>query len=74
MNTYLKRRKRAVFNTYKTIRTSIHLNHAGTQPMPSATNWESNWIEQVTDMRAELSTPNQSLSKQNKLIIKWWEN
>ena len=75
---YLKKRKRAVFNTYKTIRTTIHLNNSSVlssaQIASENNNWETNWIEQVTDMRAELNTTNQSVTKQNKLIIKWWEN
>lgn len=81
MNSYLKKRKKSVFNNYKIVRTTINLNKANNQPLIAAhktvienKGWENNWIEQVAEMRTELNSTNQIVSKQNKLIIKWWEN
>ena len=81
MNSYLKKRKKSVFNTYKTIRATIQLNHINGQPAEYAWqeamvvyNWENNWMEQATDVKSELSPVNQTVFKQNKLITKWWEN
>ena len=80
MNINLKKRKKSVFNNYKTVRAAINLNQLTAQPVVYSQqetkdhNWEHNWIEQLTDMKAELSQANLPLSKQNKLILKWWEN
>ena len=81
MNIYLKKRKKSVFNAYKTVRASISLNNLNGQPAEYAwqeamvvSNWEKNWIEQVTEVKSELNPVNQTVFKQNKLITKWWEN
>lgn len=81
MNIYLKKRKKSVFNTYKTVRATISLNNINGQPAEYAwqeamvvTSWENNWIEQVTEVKSELSPVNQTVVKQNKFITKWWEN
>lgn len=81
MNIYLKKRKKSVFNTYKTVRATISLNlisgqsskHALQEAM-EVNHWENNWIEQVTEVKSELSPLNQTIFKSNKLIVKWWEN
>ena len=81
MNIYLKKRKKSVFNSYKTVRATISLNNMNGQPPEYAwqeaivvTTWESNWIEQVAEVKSELNPVNQTVFKQNKLITKWWEN
>jgi hypothetical protein len=81
MNIYLKKRKKSVFNSYKTVRASISLNNINGQLTEYAwqeamvvNNWENNWIEQVTEVKSELNPVNQTVFKQNKLITKWWEN
>lgn len=81
MNIYLKKRKKSVFNSYKTVRASISLNNINGQHTEYAwqeamvvNNWENNWIEQVTEVKSELNPVNQTVFKQNKLITKWWEN
>ena len=81
MNIYLKKRKKSVFNSYKTVRASISLNSINGQLTEFAWQeamvvniWENNWIEQVTEVKSELNPVNQTVFKQNKLITKWWEN
>ena len=80
MNINLKKRKKSAFTNHKAVRTAILLNQLTIQPVAYAGqeakdhNWERNWIEQLTDMKAGLSQANLPLSKQNKLILKWWEN
>ena len=74
MNIYLKKRKKLVFNNYKTVREAISLNNTKSQTATEATNWEHHWIEQLTEMSAGHSPVNQTVLKQNKLTIKWWEN
>ena len=81
MNIYLKKRKQSVFTNYKTVRATISLNNINRQPTINAWHeameegsWENNWIEQATEMRLEFNQVNQTVSKQNKLILKWWEN
>lgn len=81
MNIYLKKRKQSVFNSYKTVRASISLNHLHSQPTEYAwqeamviINWEAHWLEQVIEVKSEACPMNQTAMKQNKLITKWWEN
>ncbi len=75
MNNYLQERKKAVFTNYKTTRTTISLNKAiAEQKNVIDTSWANNWLEQVTEMKSESATVNQTVFRNNKLIIKWWEN
>lgn len=80
MNINLQKRKKTVFNNYKTVRAAINLNQVNAQPVvydgqeAKDHNWEHNWIEQITEMKTDVSPANQPLSKQNKFILKWWEN
>jgi hypothetical protein len=81
MNTNLKKRKKAAFNTYKAVRTNISLNKINIQPADyawqhalMANNYENIWIEQATELRSELNATTQTVVKHNKLISNWWEN
>lgn len=75
MNIYLQERKKAVFTNYKTTRTTISLNKAiAEQKNVIDSSWANNWLEQVTEMKSECATVNQTVFRNNKLIIKWWEN
>ncbi|MBC7694976.1 MAG: hypothetical protein H7141_05950 [Burkholderiales bacterium] len=75
MDIYLKEKKKTVFVNYKTVRSAIHLNKINADQKEALnTQWASNWLEQVTEMKMELTPVNQTGFKYNKLIIKWWEN
>lgn len=75
MNIYLQERKKSVFTNYKTTRATISLNKAiAEQKNFSDTSWANNWLEQVTEMKSDCAAVNQTLFRNNKLIIKWWEN
>lgn len=75
MNIYLKERKKTVFVNYKTVRNTIHLNKINTDQKDAInTQWASNWLDQVTEMKTESTLVNQTAFRNNKLIIKWWEN
>ena len=81
MNIYLKKRKKSVFDSYKTVRASICLNKMNRQHMDYfwqeaivVTNYENCWLEQAKEVKSELSPFNQTFFKHDKMIIKWWEN
>jgi hypothetical protein len=81
MNIHFRKRKKTVFNNHKAVRVAISLNSVNVpssmitrQEVKEENNWEQHWIEQIAEMRLENVPLNQSASKQNKLIIKWWEN
>ena len=78
MNSYSKKRK-AELKTYKAIRNSIILNN--TNPIPSAhakVNFnnltENQWLEQYNEIMEEQQLVNQKLTKNTKIIVRWWEN
>jgi hypothetical protein len=79
MNIHFRKRKKTVFNNHKAVRTAINLNSVNAhssmiarQEAKEENNWEQNWIEQIAEMG--FGQANQSLIKQNKFILKWWEN
>lgn len=37
-------------------------------------DYENSWIEQMSELKSNEITNIQSVSKQHKLITKWWEN
>lgn len=70
-----------MFTNYKAVRTAISLNAINGQPAmydrqagKEDNNWEQNWIEQITEMTSGSNNLNQTNYRQNKLVIKWWEN
>jgi hypothetical protein len=81
MNIYLKKRKKSVFNSYKAVRASISLNNSKGKPAQYywqeaivVSNWEINWMEQVSEVKSDITPINQTHLKHNKMITKWWEN
>lgn len=75
MNIYLQERKKTVFTNYKNTRTTIILNKAISEAKNAIdSSWANNWLEQVTEMKSESATVNQAVFRNNKLIVKWWEN
>ncbi len=81
MNIHFRKRKKLVFNNHKAVRTAINLNTINGQLVmydrpesKEESSWERDWIEQILEMKPDSNSFSQTASRQNKLIIKWWEN
>ena len=81
MYSQFKKRKKTTFKNYKAVRTSIHLNNSSFEPIGEndsqynlLNNWENQWIEQLNELSPGPIKSTTLKNKQNKLIVKWWEN
>jgi hypothetical protein len=81
MYSQFKKRKKTTFNNYNAVRTSIHLNNSTFETLNKIdlqhnllNNWEYQWIEQLNELSPGPIKSTTLKNKQNKLIVKWWEN
>jgi hypothetical protein len=81
MYSQFKKRKKTTFKNYKAVRTSIHLNNSSFEAIGEnasrynlLNNWENQWIEQLNELSPGPIKSTTLKNKQNKLIVKWWEN